>query len=508
MRRRSMLRSMTALLSLGPLAAACQLPFRRKKAQQHNILMLVVDDLNSWVGCLDDGLGGPRAHTPAIDALANQGILFRQAYCPAPYCNASRLAVFSGRGPLTTGVYQDQPFWEQDGRPATYLELLKQQGYATFSAGKVLHGLYDYRSAAQQAATSASWINREDRRFLWDHRAEMPAEPLPWPRPLHGMQEEWGTGRKLSPQLDWGALPDDQLPVQPDVQNANTVIQWLQDPPPQPFFMALGLYRPHLPWYVAQSDLDRYPLDALPLPRVLANDLDDVPDIAKTWALNPADHATITGNGQWKQAVQAYLASITFTDRQIGRVLDALKSSPAADNTTVVLWSDNGFHLGEKLHWRKFTLWEEATRVPFIIVPPRGANPNPTPQVIDTPVSLLDLFPTLFELEGLRPPKTHLDGHRLGALFNHTSGGDQRKPSIEMAPMTSWQDGNHSLRWGSWRYTRYRTGEEELYDHASDAQEWHNLVRASQLSTQQQQALAQLRQELQRRISQAQRPQP
>ena len=145
--------------------------------------------------------------------------------------------------------------------------------------------------------------------------------------------------------------------------------------------------QPHQPWYVAQSDLDRYPLDALPLPRVLANDLDDVPDIAKTWALNPADHATITGNGQWKQAVQAYLASITFTDRQIGRVLDALKSSPAADNTTVVLWSDNGFHLGEKLHWRKFTLWEEATRVPFIIVPPRGANPNA--QVIETPVSLL-----------------------------------------------------------------------------------------------------------------------
>lgn len=503
MRRREMLRSMAALMGVTPLAVACQTSLRRSATPRRgNILMVMVDDLNSWISCLDTGLAGPRAHTPAIDSLAQRGILFRKAYCPAPYCNASRLAVFSGRTPLQSGVYQDEPFWEQNARPTTYLEALKQQGYTTYSAGKVLHGLFDYRSAAREQRQDAQWINSEDRPFLWDEQAPMPPEPLPWPRPLHGIDAEWGTGRPLSPQLDWGALPAARHQEQPDVINTNTVIQWLKRPPAQPFFMALGLYRPHLPWYVPQSDLDAYPLDEIALPPVLANDLDDVPAIARHWALNPADHATITGHGEWKSVVQAYLASIRFADRQIGRVLQALAQSPAAQNTTIVLWSDNGFHLGEKLHWRKFTLWEEATRVPFILVPAASQHQLSTPQVIDQPVSLVDLFPTLFALEGLPPLNAAASARSLLPLLD-TPG---HTPRLEQAPITSWQRGNHSLRWGPWRYTRYHTGEEELYNLDADPREWHNLIRAKAgLDAPAQQALHQLRAEYDQRLNNAEK---
>ncbi|KGG27861.1 Arylsulfatase [Prochlorococcus sp. MIT 0702] len=498
MRRRAMLRSLVSLLGLGTVAAAFK-PWtgRGPKAANGNILMLVVDDLNSWIGCLEEGYGGPRAETPAIDALAQRGVLFRRAYCPAPYCNASRQAVFSARSPLQSGVYQNEPLWEQEQRPITYLEAIKQQGYTTLCAGKVLHGLYNYRRAAQENSARADWLNREDRAFLWDVREPMPAEPLPGPRPLHGIQEEWGSGRRLSPQLDWGALPDERKGEQPDVLNAETVIRWLQQPPEKPFFMALGLYRPHLPWYVPQADLDAYPLDQIQLPRVLENDLDDVPAIAQQWALNPADHATITGHGQWKQAVQAYLASVSFTDRQVGRVLQALAESPSAANTTVVLWSDNGFHLGEKQHWRKFTLWEEATRVPFILVPPANQNKISTPKVVDQPVSLLDLFPTLFDLEGLKQPTGAHDGHSLRPLLCHQS----RQQRLEEASLTSWQEGNHSLRWGPWRYTKYHTGDEEFYNLTVDPQEWHNLIEQPKLDGDQQRALKRLRGELQRRCN-------
>ncbi|KZR61787.1 Choline-sulfatase [Prochlorococcus sp. MIT 1303] len=491
-----MLRSLAFLMGLGSVISACK--FKRiggSAAGRGNILMLVVDDLNSWIGCLDEGLPGPRAKTPAIDSLAQRGILFRRAYCPAPYCNASRMAVFSGCSPLQSGVYQDEVFWENEERSPTYLEQLKRLGYHTFSAGKVLHGLYDYRGAAFDNQAQAVWLNRQDRSFLWDEREEMPPEPLPEQRPLHGIHEEWGTGRPLSPQLDWGALPDARHQEQPDVLNADAVIRWLQRTPCQPFFIALGLYRPHLPWYVPQAEFDSYPLDRIPLPQVLANDLDDVPPIARQWALNPADHATITGHGQWKQAVQAYLASVSFTDRQVGRVLEALHASPVANNTTVVLWSDNGFHLGEKLHWRKFTLWEEATRVPFILVPPAGHHRGLMPQVVDEPVSLLDVFPTLFDLEGLHHPTGICDGHSLLPLLQDGN----RKQHLNNAPLTSWQKGNHSLRWGRWRYTRYWTGDEELYNCEADPHEWHNLVQAPTLEASQERALKRLRAEWQRR---------
>ncbi len=225
---------------------------------------------------------------------------------------------------------------------------------------------------------------------------------------------------------------------------------------------------------------------------------------AQDWARNPADHATITGHGQWRQAVQAYLASISFCDRQVGRVLQALQESPVADSTTVVLWSDNGFHLGEKLHWRKFTLWEEATRVPFVLVPAADLRRAPQPQIVDEPVSVMDLFPTLFALEQLPLAPGCGEAQSLLPLLQQNQGAHAAESaSPRSAALTSWQRGNHSLRWRQWRYTRYHTGDEELYDLEADPREWHNLVVRDRLSADQQRALDRLRREMTRRAGPA-----
>lgn len=481
MRRRTLLTAATAL----PLGAALASWGSRRGGRRGNILMVVVDDLNSWVGCLGGQRGQttPRAITPAIDQLAARGTLFERAYCPAPYCNASRMAVFSGRWPSSTGVYGDEPFWEQVGRPITYLEALKATGYRMFGAGKVLHGRYAYRQSA--GAAEARWLEQENRPFLWDAYATSVPQPLPLDRPLHGIRRTQPGGEPLSPQLDWGVLPAADEAKHPDVSTADAVVRWLEQPQGEPFFCAAGFYSPHLPWYAPQRWFDRYPLEAIQLPLVRADDLKDVPELARQWVTRSEDHTTITAAGQWRQAVQAYLAAMSFADEQVGRVLAALERSPARHNTTVVLWSDNGFHLGEKLHWRKFTLWEEATRVPLIVVPaPALGERSRWRPTVQEPVSVIDLFPTLFALEQLTPPPGG-DGVSLLPLMQGQGGGG--RPAL-----TSWGAGNHSIRLGEWRYSRYRDGSEELYHHLSDPQEWLNRSGDPSLAEQQQQLRRQL----------------
>lgn len=467
MRRRSLLTG-AAALPVG-LAAAAALQRRRSVggggAERGNILMIVVDDLNGWPGCLAER--PPRAITPAIDQLAAGGVLFRRAYCAAPYCNASRMAVFSGRWPSSTGVYRDEDFWDRAGRPGTYLEQLKAAGYRMLGAGKVLHGRYDYGGAAGR--DRAQWLDLENRAQLWDAFVASAPQPLPPQRPLNGIQRYVPSGAPTSPQLDWGVLPAAEEASHPDVITADAVRQWLLEPPAEPFFCAAGFYCPHLPWYAPQRWFDAYPLEAIVLPAVKSDDLGDVPALARQWALQPPDHATITAHGQWREAVQAYLAAVSFADSQIARVLEAVASSPARERTTVVLWSDNGFHLGEKLHWRKFSLWEEATRVPLIVVPSaRRRAPLAAAREVLEPVSVIDVFPTLFELEGLAQPEG-ADGRSLLPLM----AGDRERWQRRAALM-SWGKGNHSIRQGVWRYSRYRDGSEELYHQLSDPLEWRN----------------------------------
>lgn len=427
-----------------------------------NVLLIIADDLNAWIGALGRQ---PDVRTPHLDALAKRGSLFTRAYCAAPYCNASRMSLFTGLLPSSTGVYGNDVFWDRPDRPQTMFDVFKSAGYTTYGAGKVFHGVFDYASAGRQSSRQALWREIENRAHQWDGFVPCSSEPMPPDRPLNGLFD-FGEFEKVPPyyhHFDWGVLPPDDEAAMPDERTITAISEFLSQPQ-APFLCSVGLYKPHLPWYAPARFFDLYDPAQLSLPLVRLDDLDDVPDIARKWALDPPDHELVVRTETWRPAVRAYLACISYCDWMVGRVLSALEASDHADDTWIVFCGDNGFHLGEKLHWRKFTLWEEATRVPLIIVPPRGQDGVAR---VDSPVSLMDVAPTLMEACGLSFSH-QTDGLSLAAMM---MGHQRAEPAL-----STWGRGNHSVRSGQWRLTRYADGAVELYDHVSDPNEWTNLA--------------------------------
>jgi len=422
-----------------------------------NILMILVDDLNTWIGAYNERHS---AKTPHLDRLAASSAFYRRAYCSAPYCNASRVGIFSGMRPSTTGVYHDEPLLDDTFQ--TLPEEFRRAGYYTFCAGKVLHGVFNYEEEIQSGSGKAAWKNVSNRDNYWSERHDLSFEPLPDGRPHISLFGD--TPRSNWPPIyrhfDWAAFDADEAP---DMRTSEQTIDFLKRQHDAPFFCCAGFYRPHLPWFAPSQYFDLYPLDEIILPVVKPDDLEDVPAQGVEFARWPFDHDRIVNAGQWRSAVRAYMACISYCDEMIGRVLTTLDQSAYRHNTVVVLVSDNGFHHGPKLHWSKFALWEEATRVPLMV-----RSPATTPGAVDHPVSLLDIFPTLLELTGkdLHAP---LDGQSLPSplLSNYT----RRTPVI-----STWKSGNHSIRENSWRYTRYSDGGAELYDHRTDPYEWTNLI--------------------------------
>jgi arylsulfatase A-like enzyme len=431
-----------------------------------NFLFIIADDLNSWIGVLGRN---PDVKTPNIDRLAKRGVLFVNAYCSAPYCNASRMGIFTGCLPSTTGIYQNEPLWQAVSRRTTFVEHLRDAGYYTFGAGKVFHGVFDYAKAGRERADSAEWREIENRPFLWDAFVTNTIEPLPPQRPVNKLFDfnDFASVPPMYHHFDWGPLPLERENDTPDTKVATSISDFLKNPVAQPFFCAAGFYKPHLPWHAPKRFFDMYDVSRIALPLVKQDDLDDVPPIGREWALSPRDHELITSRDQWSQAVQGYLAAISYADELIGRILEVLDDTGLATSTYVVLCGDNGFHLGEKLHWRKFVLWEEATRVPLIVVPPTGQAVS---RRVYEPVSLIDIYPTLIELGGAASPQRTCDAFSLAPFLVRE---DARRPA---GVITTWGRGNHSLRTEHWRYTRYRDGCEELYDQAADPYEWTNLA--------------------------------
>ena len=430
-----------------------------------NFLFIVADDLNSWIGALGRH---PDVKTPCIDALARRGTLFVNTYCSAPYCNASRMGVFTGCLPVTTGIYQNEPLWDAPGRRITIVELLRAAGYYTFGAGKVFHGVFDYATAGREGRTAADWREIENRPFLWDDFRTNVSEPLPDGRPLNRLFDfrHFDAVPPMYHHFDWGPLPEDRADKTPDAHVLSAVSGFLQSGPKTPFFCAAGFYKPHLPWHVPQRFFDLYDPARISLPLVKDDDLDDVPPIAREWAQSPRDHELVTTRQQWPQAVQGYLAAISYVNSLIGQLMDALDRTGLAQSTTVILWGDNGFHLGEKLHWRKFVLWEEATRVPLIIAPPGRSQ---MARKIYEPTGLIDIFPTIAELAGIADaPST--DATSLVPYLQDPA------PRRSAPVIMTWGKGNHSVRHERWRYTQYHDDTEELYDHAADPYEWTNLA--------------------------------
>lgn len=410
-------------------------------ADKPNILFIAVDDLNDWVTPLG---GHSQAATPNIARLAERGLLFTNAHCAAPACNPSRAALMTGVRPSTSGVYHNGQPWRKSERlreAQTLPQYLRDHGYKVIGSGKMFHGAFP---------DPPSW----DAYFPALDR-QRPEDPMPENRPLNQIPR--------TAHFDWGPV-EAKVEDMSDARVADWVIDRLKEKHEKPLFLACGFYRPHLPWYVPPKYFDKYPLDEIELPKSPDDDLDDVPPPGVKMARPGGDHARVLEHEQWNQAVRGYLASIAFMDEQLGRVLDALEAGPHAENTMIVFWTDHGWHLGEKKHWRKFTLWEEATRTPLIIVAREVTQPKSSS---DQPVSLLDLYPTIVDLAGL-PPKTDNEGHSLVPLI--------KEPATDWphAVVTTHGRGNHAVRDRRWRYIRYADGSEELYDHASDPGEYSN----------------------------------
>ena len=273
--------------------------------------------------------------------------------------------------------------------------------------------------------------------------------------------------------FDWSPIdiPDEETG---DYSSVSWVIDRLGEEREDPFFLACGIYRPHLPWYVPQKYFDMFPIDEVQLPPTIPDDLDDVSDRAREIAARAGNyHEHVLAADQWQNAVQGYLASIAYADAMLGRLLDALEESPHGDNTILVVWSDHGWQLGEKEHWRKFALWENLAHSVLFMKVPEGVPGLRAGSVAgartDRTVSLVDLFPTLLDLSGI-PTKEGLDGHSLVPLLK-----DAEAPWPHPA-ITTYDFAEFSIRTEDWRYIHYIDGSEELYDHRTDPNEWKNLA--------------------------------
>jgi choline-sulfatase len=412
-------------------------------AEEPNILLIAIDDLNDWIGALG---GHPQAKTPHMDRLADRGTLFTNAHTQSPLCNPSRTSLMTGLRPSTTGIYGLAPWFrnvEEFQDRVTLPQYLERHGYRTYSTGKIYHGGYGRQDTDSEFAVlgpGASVGARPEKKLV-----ETPA-----PHPL----------------VDWGTFPH-RDEDKGDWNVASWAVEQLDGKPQEPFFLSVGFFLPHVPCYATQKWFDLFPEESLELPPMRRDDRADTPRFSwyLHWRLPEPRLRFLEEEHQWKNLVRSYLASVSFVDSQVGRVLDALERSGLEEDTIVVLWSDHGFHLGEKLITGKNTLWDRSTRVPLMFAGPGVTDGAKSSR----PAELLDIYPTLVELAGL-PEKDGLEGISLVPQLKNANAPRER-PAI-----TTHNHDNHGVRSENWRYIRYADGSEELYDMRRDPNEWNNLA--------------------------------
>ena len=404
-----------------------------------NFLFLPIDDLNDWIGILGTNAN---VKTPNIDALAERGMLFKNAHAQAPICSPSRASLMSGLYPHQTGLYGQMPDNKlrvaiQAVSPTPFLpEYLKEGGYYTAGRGKLFH----------QGAPEGSF----DEYFREGDFGPKPPQRMKW--------------NSSKTHTDWGAYPDTNADMI-DYQTARWGEKWLYKNHEKSFFLGLGMIRPHVPWHVPKEWFDMYPLEDINLPPWLETDMDDIPSAGKKLTAVP-QMPTIEWaieNKEWRPILQSYLASISFVDHCVGIAVDALRASAYADNTYIILFSDHGYHLGEKSRFAKMSLWGRSTRVPLII-----SGPDVRIGETDSAVGLVDLYPTIVELAGL-PKNLENSGQ---SLVPHLRGVGQERRYIT----TEYGKDNFAVVNKDYRYIRYADGSEELYDLRSDPHEWNNLA--------------------------------
>lgn len=416
-------------------------------AEKPNILMIAIDDQNDWIGYMG---GHPNAKTPNIDALAATGTAFTNAHCQSPLCNPSRTSLMLSKRPGSTGIYGLRP-WFRDLPEFADLETLPQylrrNGYRTYTAGKIYHGGYGRKAPKE-----------------WDVIGP-PATPKPFPeKPM----VDSPSGHKL---MDWGLFPHK------DEEKGDYIIaSWAADqldqmPKDKPFFLSAGFFLPHVPCFATEKWFDLHPESETQLPIIKRDDRKDTPRFSwyLHWKLPEPRLEFLEDADEWMNLTRSYLACTTFVDDQVRRVMEALDRNGLRENTIVVLWSDHGWHIGEKEITGKNTLWDDGTRVPLVFAGP-GVTGG---QVCAQPAELLDIYPTLVDLVGL-PKKGGLEGRSLLPQLKDAAT-KREHPAI-----TTHNAGNHGIRSENWRYIIYADGSEELYDMKSDPNEWTNLAGDSQ----------------------------
>lgn len=442
------------------------------QAASPNVLFISVDDWNDWIGAYG---GDHQAKTPNLDRLAKRGVSFRNAHTSAVYCAPSRTSLMTGMNPSTSGCYSDEPHFAPQNDPEIkdIAMWFRDNGYYVNGGGKLYHhmpGFIDMRG----------W----DDYFIWDAEHKKDGwrlnawhgdnAPLPDKLPCSEMAEyllknsKHKTNNRVNSHMEWGPLNNGDEEKMADTICANWAANFLRSkaaPEGKPFFLGFGLYAPHKPNFVPQKYFDMYPLSELETPRMHKGDLDDLPINLKARQLKKKQRIDqpLRKLKEGKKAVQGYLAALSYADAMVGRVLDALAESPYADNTIIVLWSDNGYHLGEKGHWAKHTLWERTSNVPFIWAGPGIAKG----EVVDTTASLLDTYPTLIELCGL-PKNNTLEGKSLATTLKSPAKAKDR--TVLQTDFDSYAVINQT-----WRYVLHSDGEEELYQVSVDPQEHNNL---------------------------------
>ena len=429
--------------------------FSEPEKLRPNVLFLAVDDWNDMVGAMGDN----QAITPNLDRLAKRGIVFTNAHAPGVYCAPSRSAIMTGLHPYNSGLYTDEPHMFNIPDRQDIPQYFKANGYKVYGVGKIYHHMPGY-------------LDRRgfDEYFIWNEAHKKDGWRL----------EAWGQGAPVPPEVpisdvakytgwanfDLYEMPNEDEEKMADTIGANWAADFLKQEHEKPFFLAYGSYAPHKQNYAPKKYFDLYPVDKIKLPEVKEDDLDDLsPKVRKT-KLNRAKriHFRIVDHDDWKKVIQAYLACVSYADAQVGTVLDALEKSPYADNTVVVLWSDQGYHLGEKFHWGKHTLWERTTNAPYI-----WAGPGvPKGVKSDVTVSLIDTYSTLIDLCGLKR-FTPLDGESLVPIFNDPKNAPDRTA-------ITTQHKSYGIVNRKWRYIWRDNDGEELYDLNKDPHEWYNLA--------------------------------
>lgn len=450
---------------------------------QPNVLFISIDDLNDWTGSLG---GNSQVITPNLDKLAKQGVQFTNAHATMAVCVASRNSLLSGLHPTTTGWYSlvgdhdamVESYETVMGDKQMLPTLFKNNGYSTYCAGKIFHkGATDFPFLMNDLWDDTLPEYKEKLRPIDFKRGEGYGGYKFYPFPKEGSQLKRFYGDKLKGghSLCGGPLDKEDMPEGKmyDEFIADYAINKIQENHTKPFFLSVGFVRPHVPYTAPRKYFEMYNFDNVKIPNVPAEEMKDIPLIGKSIAFsygvsNIGDYQAVKGMGDdyLRHLIHSYLACVSFVDDQLGRVLNALESSKYADNTIIILWSDHGQSFGEKMNFRKMSLWEESTKVPLYILSPKS---NTNGENCSKPVSLLDIYPTLVDLCNL-PKQEHLEGNSLKKLLENP------KADWPYAVLSSWRYKNYAVRTQDYRYIQYRDGSEEFYNHKNDAGEHINLA--------------------------------